>query len=97
MMRFERCQDGEHEESYIFHCPGCKCGHQVFVRGGPGPRWEFNGDMERPTITPSYVIEMRAPFLRCHSFIRNGQIQFLNDSTHELKGKTVELPSVWGE
>jgi len=30
----------------------------------------------------------------CHSFVRNGRIQFLNDSTHELAGQTVDLPDV---
>jgi Family of unknown function (DUF6527) len=29
---------------------------------------------------------------RCHSFITDGRIQFLNDCTHELAGQTVELP-----
>lgn len=40
--------------------------------------------------------EPLAPFACyiCHSFIRDGQIQFLNDCTHALSGKTVELPSV---
>lgn len=28
----------------------------------------------------------------CHSFIREGKIQFLNDCTHKLKGQTVDLP-----
>ena len=27
----------------------------------------------------------------CHSFIRDGQIEFLSDCTHELAGQTVEL------
>ena len=31
---------------------------------------------------------------RCHSFIKNGMIQFLGDCTHDLKNKTVELPDV---
>lgn len=30
----------------------------------------------------------------CHSFIKDGMIQFLGDCTHELKGKTVKLPEV---
>lgn len=30
----------------------------------------------------------------CHSFITNGQIQFLSDCTHSLAGQTVELPEV---
>lgn len=28
----------------------------------------------------------------CHSFVRNGRIEFLSDCTHELAGQTVELP-----
>lgn len=34
-----------------------------------------------------------APFecYRCHSFIRNGYIEFLNDSTHKLAGQTVPV------
>lgn len=27
----------------------------------------------------------------CHSYIRDGQIQFLDDCTHELRGRTVPL------
>ncbi|MFN7131180.1 MAG: DUF6527 family protein [Myxococcales bacterium] len=36
----------------------------------------------------------RAPFKcdRCHSFVRDGRIEFLSDSTHKLAGQTVELP-----
>lgn len=35
-----------------------------------------------------------APFRceQCHSFVTNGQIQFLGDCSHELAGKTVPLP-----
>lgn len=29
---------------------------------------------------------------RCHSFVTDGRIQFLNDSTHALAGQTVPLP-----
>lgn len=28
---------------------------------------------------------------QCHSFVTNGQIQFLSDSTHALSGQTVDL------
>lgn len=31
---------------------------------------------------------------RCHSFIRDGRIEFLSDCTHALAGKTVELDVV---
>lgn len=35
----------------------------------------------------------RAPPAVCHSFIRDGQIQFLSDCTHALAGQTVPLPA----
>lgn len=29
---------------------------------------------------------------QCHSFVRDGRIEFLNDSTHALAGQTIDLP-----
>lgn len=53
---------------------------------------------------PSISEELRRKFetdpdyeglsVKCHSFIRDGYIQFLDDCTHQLKGKTVELPEI---
>jgi len=28
----------------------------------------------------------------CHSFVTDGNIQYLGDCTHELAGQTIELP-----
>lgn len=99
----------------LFHCPGCNEAHAVTTGDGPGPRWGFNGDYDRPTFSPSVLLksghfcsgqegkdcwctyEARlgkpAPFKCsiCHSFVRDGQIQFLSDCTHELAGQTVPL------
>jgi hypothetical protein len=36
------------------------------------------------------------PESRCHSFVKDGWIQFLGDCYHELKGLTVEIPD-WEE
>lgn len=33
----------------------------------------------------------------CHSFVRNGRIEFLGDCTHALAGQTVDLPDIDGE
>lgn len=30
---------------------------------------------------------------RCHSFVRDGRIQFLSDCSHALKDQTVDLPT----
>lgn len=32
--------------------------------------------------------------LVCHSFVTEGKIRFLEDSTHKLAGQTVDLPEV---
>lgn len=43
----------------MFWCPGCKCGHAVWV-SSPNElthaTWTFNGNMERPTFQPSLKI-----------------------------------------
>ncbi len=91
------------DNSVALHCPGCESGHQVFVVG-PRPVWGWNGSMEAPTFTPSLLIRYPAnpdaieefkewrTERRCHSFITDGKIMFLTDSTHALAGKTVEIP-----
>lgn len=33
---------------------------------------------------------------RCHSFVRDGKIQFLGDCSHDLAGQTVDLPDIEG-
>jgi hypothetical protein len=80
-------QSGEHE-LWIFHCPGCRSYH------GFDNRWSFNGDVERPTFTPSLLINGHGEGKRCHSFVTDGRIRYLGDCDHELAGQTVELPPV---
>lgn len=78
----------------MFMCPGCDIYHGI--RDGAG-YWTFNGDFVRPTFEPSVHVnaECANPAVpRCHSFVRDGQIQFLPDSTHKLAGHTVPLPPV---
>lgn len=76
---------------YAFHCPGCEYGHHFEV-GGSG--WTWNGSLDRPTFSPSLLVygarDGSTP--RCHSFVRDGKIEFLSDCTHKLAGQTVELP-----
>ncbi len=73
---------------YVFYCPGCKCGHYVRTKGQQ-PVWQFNGDVNKPTVNPSILVQSAN---RCHSFVRDGLIRFLDDCSHELKGQTVEIP-----
>lgn len=70
-------------------CPGCKTGHWF-----DKDIWTFNGDMSYPTISPSVLITGGGTNMRCHSFITDGKIKFLDDCTHELAGQTVDLPDI---
>ena len=51
-------------------------------------RWNFNGDVYRPTFVPGISTT------GCVSFITNGRITFTLDSTHWLRGKTADLPEM---
>lgn len=98
-------------------CPGCKTYHSVSVEGSHA--WGWNGDVDRPTFTPSVLVRSghyvpgsiqdscwctynaehpekseRFKCGVCHSFVTDGNIQFLNDCTHELAGQTVPLPDL---
>jgi len=85
----------EGEETWIvFHCPGCEHSHGIPVSGHPRA-WSWNGSVDVPTITPSLLVNVGGgnptePI--CHSFVTNGKIQFLSDSTHKLSGQTVDIP-----
>lgn len=89
---------------YLFYCPGCKCSHGVWTSrpNSTGAKWGFNGDLEKPTFSPSILITYEEiggglPKDRpavCHSFVRDGRIEFLGDCTHELAGQAVEMREV---
>lgn len=94
----------EFSDMLCFRCPAC--GTEHFVSVGPKSfwkiRWQFNGDRDKPTINPSILVTADVPadvkitpnIRRCHSFVRDGKIQFLGDCTHDYAGKTVELPEI---
>lgn len=70
---------------FMFYCPGCKCSH------GVTNIWKI--DIPNNTISPSVLVRSgneKGPTV-CHSFVRNGTIQYLNDCTHNLAGKTVDM------
>lgn len=75
---------------YLFWCPGCGNVHPIDV-GDTKPSWSFNGDLEKPTFTPSLLCNQHHAASRCHLFITNGKIQFLNDCHHNLKGQIVDM------
>lgn len=74
------------------YCPGCKM-HHMFDK-----RWKFNGDVEKPTFSPSMLVRYtwgkEQKECRCHYYLRNGEIRYLSDCLHSLKGKTIELEQI---
>ena len=78
---------------WLFHCPGC--GHDHWFNDAENdhnrPVWKWNGDVDKPTVTPSVLVNNHTPEQRCHLFIKEGRIQFLNDCHHTLRGRTVDM------
>lgn len=62
------------------------------IRAGTGC-WTWNGDTNKPTIRPS-ILTTNHSGLRCHSWVNDGQAQFLSDCSHALVNKTVEMLEV---
>lgn len=71
--------------------------------GGFKPVWRFvNNDPEKPTFRESMLVKCNSPdhphyqpqaeSSVCHSMVTDGKIHFIEDSTHNLKGQTVDLP-----
>lgn len=135
--------------SVLTFCPGCKSAHPFTIEVGPdhpkgsngipAPVWQWDGNLECPTFSPSLLCYNSAhicqdehppeicndhdncgerahlilnedwrengarvyghntPHTRepawgnCHSFLKKGQWQFLNDSAHSLAGQTVPM------
>jgi hypothetical protein len=74
-------------------CPACLHAHGYPTLGAP-PAWTYNGDADRPTLTPPADIKVARPdgsLYRCHSVVTDGRISFSADSSHLLRGMTFEL------
>jgi len=91
------------ENTWKFWCPGCDSAHMVSESWqintetatiSPsvlvyGSKKLINEDLTGDALTAPENVTTTP---RCHSFVTNGQIQYLDDSTHALAGQTVELP-----
>lgn len=81
----------------LLTCPACGDLHMLPVSGNvpPGkPRWDFDGYLEAPTLSPSILTRMTGVNLPggqyvCHSFLRAGVWEFLSDCTHDKAGQHV--------
>lgn len=68
-----------------FFCEGCGYAHFF------DERWNWNEDYIKPTFEPSLLVCQSEPLWRCHSFVRDGMIQYLGDCFHKYKNQTIPL------
>lgn len=73
----------ETEDGHVHWCPACEINHIV-----PN-RWDFNGNIDKPTFAPSVRQSFGPPDDRtvCHYHIVDGVIDFADDCTHSMRGK----------
>ena len=81
-------------------CPACTFEHRFRVdleghgKWGKHSTWTFDGNYDKPTFSPSMLANknrLNKEHPICHSFVKNGQWQFLDDCTHEKAGQTVDM------
>lgn len=74
-------------------CPGCRSSHAVPVEGPKA--WKWNRSVTEPTLSPSVLVRWEHSEERekrvCHLLMREGVLEFLRDSTHELAGQRVPM------
>jgi len=76
----------------MFWCKGCEHYHVINLDEGYSPiTWDFNGDYDKPTISPSILVTEPTRGFVCHSFVTDGKIQYLSDCTHEFANQTIDL------
>lgn len=62
------------DNGLMFWCPGCQEAHRIQHGSGLGPRWGWNGDVNKPTFTPSVLVTGK-------NFTPNGEADF--DAWHD--------------
>lgn len=86
---------------YSHHCPGCGHSHVYWTTPesnhhykGKLVLWTFvNNNFKKPTFTASMLVnpDNDPSYKRCHYFVTDGKIRYLNDCTHHLKNQTIEM------
>ncbi len=82
----------------FFMCPACDAPHGINLEHIDQPRWSWNADAIKPTFNPSLLVSYnqlvdgKEVEHVCHSFIRDGRIQYLGDCTHSFANVTIDIP-----
>ena len=99
---------GETKSYFLVWCPGCGCGHCFWC--GPGfdhpARWEFNGNYEKPSFSPSLrqfvlitdddgvPVNPRQEQTVCHLHVTDGEVRYCGDNPHKLNNQTVPMQDI---
>jgi hypothetical protein len=74
-------------------CPGCRSIHHVPVDGSRGWAWTDTTQTLTPSVKhwyapPAEAVRHSGPHdvTTCHYFVKGGQIEFLDDCQHSLRG-----------
>lgn len=85
---------------FMYWCPACRFHHHVAIKPAKlenGASWTWNNSHDKPTFSPSIVVKVEfknRSSLVCHSYVKNGQIQYLSDCTHQLAGQTINMECI---
>jgi hypothetical protein len=84
--------------AYAFHCPACDQTHLFFVHYGP-QQWQMGTkekpfNPESPTFTPSLKNTRPPSNYCCHLNLTDGKIIYHPDSSHGMRGQTIDLPEI---
>lgn len=98
MSRILQIKPQPHDEKRIyFWCPACNDLHWISVDRPDWSGWTWDKDEDKPTFYPSvrvwrdYVMAGKRIQDVCHFYIRRGQIEYLHDCSHRMRGKTVDM------
>jgi hypothetical protein len=93
MAKIKEVELWEGRRQFHYFCKGCNEIHAFSLKSEEGNH-TFNMDLNNPTVNPSLLQNFGGQSKICHSYIRNGEIQYLGDCQHELAGKTIQLPEI---
>lgn len=84
-------------DSYFWFCQACQEMHPL------PDGWTFNGNIEKPTFTPSFrhewnqhggALGLNPEHRRCHYIVTDGKVAYCSDSTHAMAGQTIDMPDL---
>jgi hypothetical protein len=81
-------------QSIWLWCPACDLPKRLPVNRSEGTSWDFDGNIEAPTLSPSILQHGGGNHPQCHSFLRSGMWDFLSDCTHSMAGQQVPMVSL---